>query len=197
MTVKGVVISRAASALSAIVSRTPIFVVPDILCNSKSFLFVIISLDTSFVITSCMFFFYSWIHILIRLKNPISRYLCNVYSPQLEGSGSVHLPFVRSHLGKCTTFLGRKPARRPRVNSFAARRVSGYGAAHSSVLHSDGPREGERGKAAKRGTRTGNRATVEVEEKVLVAAVAAPAATFSGEPLNRVVFAEESWDHPK
>lgn len=26
---------------------------------------------------------------------------------------------------------------------------------------------------------------------------AAPAAAFSGEPLNRVVFAEESWDHPK
>lgn len=66
------------------------------------------------------------------------------------------------------------------------------------VAESEGEREGELKRRTKARTESGD-GEIERdkwgEERVEVPATLA--AAFSGEPLNRVVFAEESWDHPK
>lgn len=55
-------------------------------------------------------------------------------------------------------------------------------------------RENEEGETE---ARNGERHDEEEKEERETEVPAAPGAAFSGEPLNRVVFAEESWDHPK
>lgn len=67
---------------------------------------------------------------------------------------------------------------------------------HSSALCSGGVRKGTRRRAEEEneGEET-ERMETRREREVEVPATLA--AAFSGEPLNRVVFAEESWDHPK
>lgn len=67
------------------------------------------------------------------------------------------------------------------------------------VAESEGEREGELEKRTKTRTRyrNGEREGESEREKERERKPATPAAVFSGKPLNRVVFAEESWDHPK